>query len=321
MTSGFASVAPYLTDPLTLVGFVALLFFSFFHALVRHGVIPQLTADQGVLILKRVLLAGTILAFLITALGFGLKYREMSKAEQQRVRELLQEEVRTNSKTLDELVKNSATNLEHFLTIAQLLRHERIPLLAMMFPGENLVSDMNEPSMADLADLAIRQVVDSGLLDDALEVKRAGEAAKAIRLTIDRTRDVRESLVDAGGTRYPISDLVLQAHLDVLRKIEGDEMPPLNQHYSEWRAVRRNYDVVNEHLNAYFDEVARFFGPEDDVVNLADLRGVLTAERFAYSVLIRYGEDLAASAEAARDLRVGRGPTTEGSKGSSTSQR
>ena len=287
------------------MGFVALLLFSFFRALVRYGVIPQLTRAEGTLVVKRILLIGTILALLITVLGFGLKYREMSKADQQRVLGLLRSEFRSNSMTLGELVKNTATNLDHFLVVAQVLRHEGIPLLAMMFPTENLVPSIEEPSIAGLAELARDRVVDSGLLEDEQEVRRASEAARAIRGTIKRTRAAMNALMDPDGTRYPIADSVLSSHLGVLRKIEDDEMPRLNEHYSEWRTVRREYDVVNGHVQAYFDEVARFFGPDDNIVRLAELRDVLTAERFAYSVLRRYAEQIATSAEAASALKVG----------------
>ncbi len=41
MLEGFAEIAPYLTDPLVLVGFVALLAFGVHWTLIKSGVIPQ----------------------------------------------------------------------------------------------------------------------------------------------------------------------------------------------------------------------------------------------------------------------------------------
>ena len=305
MNFSFSSVAPYLTDPLTLVGFITLLLFSFCRALLKYGVIPELSRDEGASIVKRIILVGMILALAVIGLGFGLKYREMSRAEQERALGLLRSEVGTNHATLTELVKNTETHLGHFLLVAQALRHEGIPLLAMAFPVENLVTDIEDPDIATLAASASGRVVDSGLLEDPLEVRKAAEAGRAIRGTIERTRATMDALMDVDGTRYTIEDSVLSSHMDVLRKIENADVGSLTQHYSEWRKVRRNYDVVNGNLRDYFDEVSGFFVPEDEGIRFTTLRGVLTAERLALSMLSEYADQVATSAEMAFELDVG----------------
>jgi hypothetical protein len=44
---GFARIAPYLSDPLVLVGFALLLLFLLFRSLIGSGLIPVLEQEAG----------------------------------------------------------------------------------------------------------------------------------------------------------------------------------------------------------------------------------------------------------------------------------
>ncbi len=70
---GFAEYAQYLQHPLTLVGFVLLLFFGVHRALLRSRVLPPLTASGGSKVVQALLRYGFIIALLIILLGFALE--------------------------------------------------------------------------------------------------------------------------------------------------------------------------------------------------------------------------------------------------------
>jgi hypothetical protein len=52
---GFARVAPYLSDPLVLVGFALLLLFLLFRSLIGSGLIPVLEQEAGGRVVESIL--------------------------------------------------------------------------------------------------------------------------------------------------------------------------------------------------------------------------------------------------------------------------
>lgn len=70
---GFAQYAQYLQHPLTLVGFVLLLFFGVHRALLRSGIIPPLTKSSGSKLVHALLRYGFIIALVIILVGFALE--------------------------------------------------------------------------------------------------------------------------------------------------------------------------------------------------------------------------------------------------------
>lgn len=75
----FEKLAPYLSDPLVLVGFVLLLFFGLARAIVRSRLLTPINGLKSYRVLQTLLLYGFVLGVLIIALGFGLKYRDLSE--------------------------------------------------------------------------------------------------------------------------------------------------------------------------------------------------------------------------------------------------
>jgi hypothetical protein len=76
----FVKIAPFLTHPLVLTGFVLMLFFGLLKALLKAGIIPQLTQATGGAIVKLLLKYGFIIALTITLSGFGIEgYRTYMK--------------------------------------------------------------------------------------------------------------------------------------------------------------------------------------------------------------------------------------------------
>jgi hypothetical protein len=76
--SAFAKVAPYLTNPLVLAGFVLFLFFAIHRLLIKSGIIPPVSRTQAPEILKLFLSYGFAVAVLIIVGGFGLQAYQSS---------------------------------------------------------------------------------------------------------------------------------------------------------------------------------------------------------------------------------------------------
>jgi hypothetical protein len=89
----FSKVAPYLRDPLVLIGFFLFLAFLFTRTLLKKGIIPRLPPTAGFRILKTILLYGFVIGLLLIILGFSLKYAEMRGKERQAAAEIKSREV------------------------------------------------------------------------------------------------------------------------------------------------------------------------------------------------------------------------------------
>ena len=70
----FSAIAPYLTHPLVLAGFVLMLFFSIHRTLIKSGVIPPLNKKDGASVVHALLKYGVFIAALIIITGFALQY-------------------------------------------------------------------------------------------------------------------------------------------------------------------------------------------------------------------------------------------------------
>ncbi len=87
---------------------------------------------------KNILLYGFIIGLALIGLGFGLKYKELSKGEQKNIVSMLSKELDGNISVIGELKQNTKTFLNQQLTISQSLRTKGIKILPVMFPEENL---------------------------------------------------------------------------------------------------------------------------------------------------------------------------------------
>ncbi|MGH8499812.1 MAG: hypothetical protein ACRERV_13560, partial [Methylococcales bacterium] len=72
----FEKIAPFLTQPLVLIGFVLMLFFSIHKQLLEANIIPKLTKQQGGRMVELILRYGFFIGVLIVLLGFAWKFYE-----------------------------------------------------------------------------------------------------------------------------------------------------------------------------------------------------------------------------------------------------
>ncbi|WP_282606361.1 hypothetical protein [Pelagibius sp. Alg239-R121] len=70
----FADIAPFLSNPLVLVGFVLLLFFGIHRTLIKSGVLRPLSERQGGVVVKLLLKYGFVIALVMILCGFGYAF-------------------------------------------------------------------------------------------------------------------------------------------------------------------------------------------------------------------------------------------------------
>jgi hypothetical protein len=292
----FSKIAPYLQDPLVLIGFIVLLFFSFARYIVKQGLIPTLTKNLGYRVLQTILLYGFILGLAIIILGFGLKYRELSEREQKNAVSLLDQEFTSNMQIVGELGKNTETLLNLMITTASVLRHPDIKLMSVLFPAENLeIIDSAVPSV-DLANQAIDSLVQSGLNLDQMELDKLTAAGRAIRSMVERTIETVKSLADEKHQRYVFQREIWETHLPIIRKVNIVPVTLFQSSYADLDKIRSNYDILVARSVDYLESLSDFFD-ESQEINRERLAGVLTAEKLAFQIATTYGDQLASTAE------------------------
>jgi len=67
----FTKIAPFLTNPLVLVGFVLMLFFGIHRSLMKSGIIPPLSARFANKVLQTTLRYGFVIALVVIVRGFS----------------------------------------------------------------------------------------------------------------------------------------------------------------------------------------------------------------------------------------------------------
>src|ERR1700692_1143785 len=248
MNGGFPAVAPYLKDPLVLIGFFLFLAFLFTRLLLKHRIIPPLPPGPGFRILKTILLYGFIIGLLLVGCGFAIKYRELVGQERQENldRELKKktQEAAERQATQDRIereqqrLKADAEKRQQQISTVRLLKEELNTNLksvnemrkntatalgtmltigtVLRHPGIKILpilfpqDNLNPRFKAarGLAAAAMERLAESGLNKDELEVQRFSAAGRMISGTVDKTIGTVQSLADKDHRRYAIAALV-----------------------------------------------------------------------------------------------------------------
>jgi hypothetical protein len=288
----FEKIAPYLHDPLVLCGFALALFFGFGRTLLKSGLIPQQTQIGGYRILQRVLLYGFILSIVIILLGFGLKYRELSKEEQRAAASLIVNELKADRGVAGSLAANSATSLETTSELALALRSPASPLLKTFFPYRNIEPDDNTSAPSKMAHERLAEAIASGLPASQAQLDRMNAMARAIRGTLSRTRGALVSLSDGNGTRYRINRSAWNANASEIRRVSVVDLTKLERTYAALERARSDYDVLMRYNLAYADALDQFLAFKDNDLSEEGLSRVLAAERQYFAVARAYGRSI-----------------------------
>ena len=275
----FEKIAPYLQDPLVLIGFTLLLFFSLSRAVLRSGLLSTVTREASYQIIRHLLGYGFILAALLILLGFGLKYQELSKEEQERAVSLLKQELIGNLATIDELEKNINTITKNTKIVSEVLRHKDIEIMSILFPESNINPKVDVPASLDLARSSFKILAQKHFLSNIIERRKFDAAAQVIRNSLEKTNQAFLSLSDSENIRYSIKHEIWESNLPILRRVDLFPMTKLQKIYREMDLMRNNYNVVVNYATDYRLSLAEFFSPDSMVINEHRLATVLASER------------------------------------------
>jgi hypothetical protein len=239
-----------------------------------------------------ILLYGFLLGLVVVLLGCGSKYRDMSRAEQQRAMSLIRSEFEVNDRTMSELVRNLETLVDVYDSTVHAVRNAHIPVLGALFPEANLRRSFTDPSPAEVAATALQDIAQRALDHNPNELARADAAGKLIVATIQRTKVTIRSLADSDHRRYVFREEAYRTQLPILRRIAIVRVTDIEGEYADLTRVRAAYDAVVAHLTEYLNALETFFAPSDNEVTVLTLTRVLTAERMATNTLMSFTPDL-----------------------------
>ena len=300
MTLDFARIAPYLRDPLVLVGFVLFLGFLFARRLLDSGIIGPVGAGRGAAILRLLLHYGFVIGVLVILLGFGLKYRDLSTAEQQRAIGFLLAEIDHDLYVANELKQNTDTLTNAAKIVADSLRRKKLKINYLLFPADNI--DGSAPHDAGRYNVLFSKLLQSGLLHDKGEVRRFFEQCAAIRGTIDRTLTTVRSLADSDGHRYVMQRAAYDANLPILRKIDLVPLTDLASLYAKADEQRQEYFRVSGSVVDYLQAVDTYC--DGALPDRATLGATLAAEKLSFQLLLDHAKNLnALTRRIARDAK------------------
>ncbi len=286
----FEKIAPFLKDPLILIGFFLFIGFIFIRTLVTTRTIPVLQQGQGYSILKIILLYGFIFGLLLVALGFGLKYKEMSEREQKNMVSLLITELDSNIRVISELKKNTESFLSQQIDLSKAIRTTGIVILPVMFPKVNLELDSNI-NTSTLAQGAFSELVKKRLANDQVAVKKLGEFSKALTKTLKSTTSIRGNLRDENRTRYKIATQIWDNNINVYRKLNIIDITLFQKAYAQMNNIRNDYDIIAGSSIDFADNLNEYF-KENNELTWEKLASVLSSERQSYSLIVEYSENL-----------------------------
>lgn len=281
MTPDFAEIAPYLKSPLVLIGFCLFLAFLFARKLLTSGIIPPIGAGRGAQIIRLLLLYGFVIGVLVIVLGFGLKYRELSRERQLAAVGLVVSELQHNLYVVHELQDNTRTLVAVAMTVASVLRNPRFAINSGLFPERNITGTLKKS--ANLYIERYRWLIRSGLLHDRRQLHLFREQNAAIVQTIDVTISTVRSLGDQSGRRYVISEAAYDADLPILRKVTIVRTDAIGNLYAESQEARDNYYRVAASVTEYLEAVRHYC--RYNVPNQAALGAALASERLTLHLL------------------------------------
>lgn len=289
--SSFQNFAPYLKDPLVLIGFFIFIVFLLLRSLIVRGIIPTVGRTQGYNLLRLILLYGFIFGVVLMGLGFGLKYRELDEKEETNLVNQLKTEFRTNNDVISELKNNTETFLNVSIELSNILRTQSITILPILFPHVNLDLDSSVNSI-ELSNKAFNEIVSKKLHNNELEMNRLRAVANVIIATVEKTHNTLISLADTGRVKYTFSKEIWESNIEVYKQVHSINITDFQEAYKKLATLRNSYDVVAKNCIDFQETVSEFFNPTSNKLTKENLAVVLSKERQVYVLIHDYTLDI-----------------------------
>lgn len=283
----FESVAPYLKDPLILIGFVLFIGFLLARQVLRSGLVPTLTQSMGARVVRLLLQYGFLLALSVIVLGFGIRYYEIHENKQRIIEkqlaasDLIGAELCANRGTMIEIGESVDSLNRARSTLVQSLRDRRFPIASMLF-GEKLLT-LSPGSEASGAAALVRydELSRSGYLDNPEVCSQHMKLCGAIKTTIERTRSTLASLADTSEERFRVASGSWDSHQAMLTSLAKVDLDRTASLYETMKNVRKNYTRFSSATLEYIDSVSAFCG---QMPTEHGLSAVLSSEQILVSM-------------------------------------
>lgn len=231
----------------------------------------------------RIVAAGLVTAVLIAAAASWAGFTYFEAEARGRTMAGLEMEIETNARTLGHLTASTVTLAETALAVAEALRTPDIEILAGLFPQENVDNAHDPAALTNLFNERMDWLVESGLLENDVQLGRATEACAAIARTIERTRNTLTQLTDMNDPRTAISDTAWSGALDQAMRRSRQDALQVASLYADMKDARLSYQRVAASTSAYLDAVHAFCTVRP--ISRATLSTALAAERLAFQTL------------------------------------
>jgi hypothetical protein len=298
----FSEIAPYLKDPLVLIGFVVLILTLLCRYIIKSGLLKPISGEKTFRVLRYILGGAFLFGLLIIFLGFGLKYRELSEQEQRQAVTLLSGEFSHNLATAKALQQNTITFLKLTQDTAKSLRAEGVPYVSLLFPAEN-VSGVPSKSPNQLAIEGIASVIDKGIDKSPLDVQKMQALVSTVRRTILNTLPIIKSLGDPARARYTIKNSAWESQLPILSKVHSKRVAEFQVSYQSLERLRADYDVVVASIERYLKSIDELFSNPKGL-SVEGLSLVLTVERQTVTIIVAYSHGIEAALSNLSTLNV-----------------
>jgi len=287
-----------------LAGFAMFAFFGIGRAMLKAGIFPQLNQSGALHVLSRLLLYGFVLSALVVVAAFGLKYRELSRAEQVAAVRLIDRELGGDLEIASELQKNTHQILNISTTLATILRRPNLKIPTIILPLENTSGRDDLPATLEMARSALERAREEGVLDDPGELNKFQKAAQAVTGTIGRTRSAIVSLSDLDGTRYVFKTEAWEANLPIMRRVDIIDVTQFQSLHQDLVRLRTNYGVVVRYSLDYIDAIDLYLSARDRLLDAQSISDLLAAERLYFQTVTVYAKTVEEKIKAIEGRRI-----------------
>ncbi|VAW48347.1 hypothetical protein MNBD_GAMMA02-994 [hydrothermal vent metagenome] len=292
----FSSVLPYFTDPLIWIGFILLLVFLLTRYFLNNDIITELPAWLDAELPRRVLKHGFVVGLLVIVLGIGLKYHELSEAEQSHAINLVKTEINNNLSTIEQLAQNTQTLIDSHQAVSGALRSGDSVIMNRLFPSPDQPSD-EAINFSKIVEASFTALKESNLLKSKGAMKSFNSSKDQIKSIIYPHNQVLISIQDPNSKQYAITIQMWHDHKEVIARAGDFDQLRFEDSLATMHAIRKQYQRTLRDSADYFTETLNFMERNTFIGNGAVFE-ILTKEDQALQSLSTMHSEITAGLKA-----------------------